>query len=90
MIMKSKKDLFEALDQFFQNDKYTSRGLEVVGNETYGRQSMIYVDAGDEKTRWSLEWFLKDHGFKTNTAFMPKGKTVEVQVSYFRGFGWSK
>jgi hypothetical protein len=88
--MKSKKHLFVALDTFFKTDKYTKNGLKAVGNETYGRESMIYVGAGTSDSRRSLERFLIAEGFKVNTGYFPGSARVEVQVSYFRGYGWDK
>jgi hypothetical protein len=88
--MKSKKDLFVALDTFFKTDKYTKNGLKAVGNETYGRKSMIYVGAGTFDARRSLEKFLIAEGFKVHTDYFPGSDQVEVQVSYFRGYGWDK
>jgi hypothetical protein len=87
--MKSKKHLFVVLDKFFNTDKYTKNKLNSVGNETYGKKSMIYVDASDSKIRVKLEAFLQADGFVVNTGYYPGSGTVEVQVSYFRGDNWN-
>jgi hypothetical protein len=86
--MKSKKLLFVALDKFFNTDKYTKEKLKAVGNETYGRQSCIYINAGTPMLRRKLEGFLKKDGFKVCTDYWPGSAMVEVQVSYFRGDQW--
>ena len=46
MARKSKKKLFEALDQFFGTDVYSKDGLNAqgIGDETYGKDSRIYID----------------------------------------------
>ena len=86
--MKSKKLLFVALDKFFNTTKYTTEKLKAVGNETYGRQSCIYVDAGNVRRRHELERFLKNNGFKVDPEYWPGSAMVEAQVSYFRGDQW--
>jgi hypothetical protein len=86
--MKSKKLLFVALDKFFNTDKYTKEKLKAVRNETYGKKSCIYIDAGTPMLRRKLEGFLKKDGFKVCTDYWPGSATAEVQVSYFRGDQW--
>jgi hypothetical protein len=87
--MKSKKHLFVALDKFFNTDKYTKEQLNVVGNETYGRESYIYVAAGDTATRAKLDRFLMTEGFKVNPNYARGSGSTEVRVSYFRGDNWN-
>jgi hypothetical protein len=90
--MKSKKQLFAALDRFFGTDNYTKLGLDAagVGNETYGQESMIYVEAPTVEQRKALERELGSQGFCVNSEYWPGSATAEVQVSYFRGDGWFK
>ena len=86
--IKSKKQLFPLLDKFFSTDKYSKNGLNVVGNETYGKQSFIYVDTDSPEERRNLESFLTNNGFTVSTEYWPGGKCAEVRVSYFRGTNW--
>lgn len=86
--MKSKKHLFVTLDKFFGTDKFTKRGLDVVGNETYGRKSCIYVTSESPKQRIELDRYLTSEGFKVRFTYWPGGRTSEIQVSYFKGNGW--
>lgn len=87
--MKSRKALFVSLDKFFQTDKFTKKGDFITGNETYGKQSFIYVSAGTVEVRRNLEKFLINEGFGINPQYAPGHSTAEVRVSYFRGDGWN-
>jgi len=88
--MKSKKHLFVALDTFFGTDKYTKNKLRTDGisDETYGRKSCIYVYMDDLQTRYELESYLQKEGFKVNRDYWAGKPISEIQVSYFKGYGW--
>lgn len=88
MALKSKTLLFTALDQFFQTDVYTAKKLAAPGlcNETYGRDSMVYVSSKDVAQRAELERFLTQRGFKVHAKYWPGSARSEVQVSYFKGW----
>ena len=88
--MKSKKLLFVALDRFFKTDRYTKEKLRAVGNETYGRDSRIYVHAETPVQRRELERFLTGEGFQVHRDYWPGSSTAEVSVSYFRGTNWAE
>ncbi len=90
--MLSKKQLFKALDVYFVTTEFTTKGLNATGlsNETYGRDSMIYVSANSEWQRIKLEEFLIKRGFKVHTNYHPGGTRAEVQVSYFKGWHWDE
>jgi rhodanese-related sulfurtransferase len=90
--MKSKKILFVALDQFFATDHFTKGKLKAKGisDETYGRDSRIYVHCDTAQERKQLERFLKNEGFRVHTDYWPGSATAEVSVSYFRGTNWDE
>jgi len=88
--MKSKTKLFEALDTYFGTNLFTRLKLEMVGNETYGKKSFIYVHTDGPSNRRGLEKFLEDRLFKVNHGYAPGSGVVEVQVSYFRGNRWDE
>jgi len=86
----SKKKLFSALDQFFGTDVYSTQGLNAqgIGDETYGRDSRIYVDTKGK--RGELERFLRGLGFGVNTNYSKGSDYTEVAVSYFKGIHWDE
>ena len=86
----SKKKLFSALDQFFGTDVYSTQGLNAqgIGNETYGKDSRIYVDTKGK--RGELERFLHGLGFTVNTNYSKGSDYTEVAVSYFKGYHWNE
>lgn len=87
--MKSKKKLFEALDEFYGVKVYSTQGLDApgIGDETYGRESFIYVDT--QGRRGELERFLRGQGFTVNTNYSKGSDFTEVAVSYFKGHHWN-
>jgi hypothetical protein len=89
--MKSKKLLFVALDKFFNTTEFGKLKLKhkQVSNETYGRNSCIYIYGKDAAERRVLERFLEKEGFKVNKNYWPGSATTEVSVSYFRGDQWN-
>ena len=88
--MKSKKALFEALDEYFATNRFSTEKLNAKGvsNETYGRKSCVYVNCGDPVVRRQLDIFLSVRGFKVNRDYDRDGARIEVQVSYFKGERW--
>lgn len=90
--MKSKKLLFVALDKFFNTTEFGKLKLKhkSISNETYGRDSRIYVYLKDATERRTLERFLKNEGFKVHADYWPGSATTEVSVSYFRGSNWDE
>lgn len=57
-----------------------------LGDETYGRKSMLYISCPDKATRRRLERHLEAKGAKVNRDYWPASSTVEVQVTYFKGW----
>ena len=57
-------------------------------DETYGRDSRLYIGCPDEGTRRRLERFLKDRGGKVDVRYHGSA-TVDVRVSYFQGHNWN-
>jgi hypothetical protein len=88
-VMKSKKHLFPVLDTFFNTDRYTKLKLNSVSNETYGRDSRIYIKCESNQQRIQLESVLNREGFKVHTSYWPGSARVEVSVSYFKGERWA-
>ena len=90
--MKSKKALFEALDEYFATQRFSTEKLNArgVSNETYGRKSCVYVDCGVPIVRQRVELYLTARGFKVNRNYGLGGTRIEVQVSYFKGDKWDE
>jgi hypothetical protein len=90
--MKSKKLLFVALDKFFNTTEFGKLKLKhkSISNETYGRDSRIYVYGKDTAERRALERFLDVEGFKVCKDYWPGSAVTEVAVSYFRGSNWDE
>jgi hypothetical protein len=88
--MKSQKQLFPLLDEFFKTKEYTTKELRAKGvsDETYGKKSMIYVTSKTPAQRKELEAFLKSKGVKIHPDYDPGKATSEIQVSYFKGTRW--
>ncbi len=89
--MKSKKALFK-----YVNEKYNvnlSLDTDGVSDETYGRDSRIYLWGVEEffgMTRREFEADLKEAGFKVRDSYAPGEDVVEVSVSYFKGWHWDE
>ena len=90
--MKSKKALFEYLDAYYchREPEYARDGLKHpnIANETYGKKSCIYIYPGKEM-HGNLKQSLNDSGFKVSKRY-GGDHTIEVQVSYFKGFLWDE
>lgn len=61
-----------------------------VGNETYGKKSMLYLRARDMEHRNAIERFLDRNNIKAFMDYSPGSPVVEVQVSYFKGWHWDE
>lgn len=88
--MKSKKALFQLFKELWDLDvNLNSPGIS---NETYGRDSRIYINAprAVKATRKLLENTLENHGFKVHRSYWPGSDIVEVSVSYFKGWHWDE
>ena len=87
-VSNSKARLFQLLDQHFKTDEYSKSGLKAKGisDETYGKESYIYVHTDSPDERRELENFLVDNGFKISKKYNPEGSTAEVRVAYFKGW----
>lgn len=57
-----------------------------ISNETYGQDSHLYIKTPDVATRHRLEAFLQARGARVNLDYWPSSSTVDVQVSYFKGW----
>lgn len=87
--MKTKNDLFVALDNYFRTDRFTEKGLNAVSLETYGRKSFIYVCSCKAMiSRCKLELFLEARGFKVDEDYDLSSTVVKVQVKYFRDISY--
>ena len=61
-----------------------------VGNETYGRNSHVYIYTTGPDARRSLEASLVSAGIPVSTSYSPSGSTVDVPVSFFKGDRWDE
>lgn len=87
--MKSKKALFAWLKANFGGEP--SLNSPGIGNETYGRDSCIYlwkVNDHWKVSRKEMESRLDAAGFKVHRSYWPGSDAVEVSVSYFKGDNW--
>ena len=96
---KSKKKLFEFLEELAESDVDFSslkgigaKGLKhpKVSNETYGRDSRIYITADTKPARYKLERVLIKNGFEVEREYFPGSSIVDVGVSYFKGWHWDE
>ena len=91
-MLLSKKKLFKALDTIFNTNEYTLAELRhpKIGNETYGKKSCVYVYTNSNEAKKMVESKLDAIGFKVNRKYNDDGKSLEVQVSYFKGRKWDE
>jgi len=87
--MKSKKALFEYLDAYYchRTPEYSLKHPNI-SDETYGRKSCIYIHPGEEM-HGNLKQSLNDSGFEVSRTY-GGDHTIEVQVSYFKGYHWDE
>ena len=89
--MKSKTKLFADLEKI---DPVYFKGVNLndpkIDNETYGRDSHIYVRCGSFEDRKSLEDKLERLGYVINSDYSPSNNRLDVQVSYFKGHNWDE
>ncbi len=90
MNLKSKTKLFAELERIDSRFEGVSLGHKLIGNETYGRDSRVYVHCGTVERRKEIEFSLRLNGFKPNKYYDRKNPTTEVKVSYFRGHHWDE
>ena len=85
--LHSKKKLFTGVGDGsvpeFENVKEKGLNHPKVGNETYGKKSMIYLYTKSRAYTDALVAYLKTLGFKVRRCGMDT--RIEVHVSYFRG-----
>jgi len=88
--MKSKKALFAHLEKTY--GKKVDLESDGIGDETYGRVSMIYVYDWKifHTTREAAERDLEANGFKVHKDWSKGGPGSEIQVSYFKGYHWDE
>jgi hypothetical protein len=89
--MKSKTKLFADLEKI---DPVYFKGVNLndtnISNETYGRDSRIYIRCETFADRKSLENKLERLGYKIDPNYSPSDNRLEVQVSYFKGWHWDE
>ena len=92
--MKSKTQLFKDLHAILptQFPDVHSFGLKAKGisNETYGRDSHIYIWCASIEQRFALEIELVSRGHKVNKKYFPGSPAADVLVSYFKGHHWDE
>lgn len=89
--MKSKKKLFKDLKEI---DPVYFKGASLdhpkIGNETYGKESYIYIYSGNIDKRNSIERELEKRGHKVIRDYSKGTSKLEVRVSYFKGDNWDE
>jgi hypothetical protein len=91
--MKSKKKLFEFLADWTDDRSFATLGLkhDRVGDETYGRKSVIYLRSADQRSRDELEAAMRLAGFKVSRTYWRDSLRMSaVQVSYFKGWHYDE
>lgn len=71
---------------FTTTDLKKDRGPGNVSDETYGKQSFLYVGCGSKERRAELERKLRGEDTAYPRRHNPRGNAVEVQVSYFKSW----
>ena len=89
--MKSKKKLFKDLEEI--NPVYFA-GANLdhpkIGDETYGKESYIYIYCEKVEDRRPLERELEKRGHKVKEDYGKDSAKIEVRVSYFKGDNWNE
>lgn len=72
---------------FTATDLKKGTGPKGVSDETYGKDSRIYIHCEDKEARHKLERELKRKGVTTvDKKYWPSGNTVDVGVTFFKGW----
>lgn len=82
---------FPRLENDFLDIEVEGLKHNTINNETYGSKSMIYIKFGTLEIRHAFELFIEsseEFSFKVNKNYDPDNNFTEVQVSYFKGYGW--
>ena len=89
--MKSKKQLFKDL-QKLDPFEFANVGLKHkrIANETYGKDSMIYVSWDSFQQRREGELKLEQLGHKIHYDYAQGSSRSEIQVTYFKGWHWDE
>lgn len=99
MARKSKAQLFKDLQALanegvlpatFSNVETAKLKHRCIDNETYGRDSRVYVNAGNAAVKNQLLTGLERMGHNVNRNYGTNGTTVEVGVTYFKGVNWNE
>ena len=62
-----------------------------ISEETYGSRSFLYIGCPDQTTRWKLEDYLMSRGVTSvHRSYSPRSSTMEIQVTYFKGWHWNE
>lgn len=59
--------------------------VKKVGNETYGRDSRVYIYTGSPEARAKLERELRRRRVAHNSGYYPGSGVVECGTTYFKG-----
>lgn len=87
-MLLSKKKLFQTLDDIYEVDAFTEAQLShhMIGNETFGRKSCIYVNTNSPEEKMVVQRELIINDFAVNEKYGRGTNRIEVQVSYFKGW----
>ena len=61
-----------------------------MGDETYGKDSRVYLGTPSKERRAALESALERKGVALNRSYGSGGSTLEIRVTYFKGFHWNE
>jgi hypothetical protein len=58
--------------------------------EVYGKEVFCYINTFSLYNRKMMENWLKEKGLKFNSNYSVMSSTVEIQVTYFKGWKWDE
>lgn len=84
---------FPMLETHFADIETQQLNHNQISNETYGKDSMVYIRFENMDIRRAFESFIKnsrEFSFKVFTNYSPQKSITEIQVSYFKGNKWNE
>ena len=91
-MLKSKKKLFKLLEEirptYFHGIVSEGLGHSKISDETYGKESYIYIRCADSHSAFLIKRKLREDGFKVKNYY--DNRDIEVHVSFFKGHHWDE
>lgn len=75
---------------FTARDLQRGRGPRNVSDETYGRQSEVYVGCGTRERRAELLRLCRRHDINVDPEWAEGSCSLNIGVTYFRGWHWDE